>query len=63
MKNAVFGMLRCVAFVRTDISEEPIVSTRVKRIGPPIIFTLLREAMCLRNVGSYMNIPENGILH
>jgi hypothetical protein len=34
MKNAVSGMLRRVALVRTDVSEEPGASIiRVKRIG------------------------------
>jgi hypothetical protein len=34
MKNAKSVMLRCVALVRTDVSEESIASIiRVKRIG------------------------------
>jgi hypothetical protein len=40
------GMLRHVALVRTDMSEEPSASfIRVTRIGSPILVTLMKEAL------------------
>jgi hypothetical protein len=57
------GMLRCVALVRTDVSEELGASTiRVTRIGE-LGTTLATDschsddggAMFLRNIGSYKN--------
>jgi hypothetical protein len=57
------GLLRRVALVRTDVSEEPGASfIRVTKIGElgttqassPIFVTLMKErARFLRNVGSY----------
>jgi hypothetical protein len=66
------GMLRHVAFVRTQVSEEHTASiirvTRIRELG-----TLADSChsddggdMLLRNIGSYkshiVNIPEDGIL-
>jgi hypothetical protein len=57
-------MLLRVALVRTDVSEEHSISfIRLTRIGElaiasvvpssPILVTLMKEALFLRNVGSY----------
>jgi hypothetical protein len=61
------GMLRRVALVRTDISEELGASIiRVTRTGELILATLTMEALSSRNVDSYKshratrrNIPED----
>jgi hypothetical protein len=62
------GMLRRVALVRTDVSEELSASfisvTRIGELGTalavtslvpssPILVILMKEALFLRNVGSY----------
>jgi hypothetical protein len=68
-------MWRCMALVRTDVSEERIAMNRVKRISElvtdniapssPILITLgMGSHTFLRNVSSYnSHIPEDDILH
>jgi hypothetical protein len=53
---AFSGMLRRVAIVRTDVSEELSASIRVTRIGEP--GTALALTRAIRR-----NIPEDPILH
>jgi hypothetical protein len=62
IKNGVFGMLRRVALVRTDVSEESGASfirvTRIGELGTTQTATsnrrtLRRNARFFRNVGSY----------
>jgi hypothetical protein len=61
------GMLRGVAHVRTDVSEERSFSiTRLTRIGE--LITLIMEAIRSSETSfltraTRCNIPENGILH
>jgi hypothetical protein len=51
-------MLRSLALVRTDVSEERIASiTRVARIGE------IRTLAVTSNRSTLWNIPEDGILH
>jgi hypothetical protein len=64
-------MLRCVALVRIDVSEELSASfIRMTRIGEPrtpIIVTLMKEALSpseksVLTRGTRRNIPEDAIL-
>jgi hypothetical protein len=58
------GMLRGVALVRTDVSEEDIASIRVTRVGE--LGTTLKvtsNRSTLRRRAARRNIPEDGILH
>jgi hypothetical protein len=72
------GMLRRVALVRTDVSEELSASIRVTRIGElgttlavtssPILVTLMKEALSSSETSVFTratrrNIPEHTILH
>jgi hypothetical protein len=59
-----FGMLRLVALVRTDISEE----LRSSFISSPILVTLMKEALSSSETSVHTrttkrNIPEDTILH
>jgi hypothetical protein len=62
-------MLRRVALVRTDVSEEISASfIRVARIGSLILVTLMKEALSSSETpvltrGTWHNIPENAIHH
>jgi hypothetical protein len=72
------GMLRCVALVRTDVSEELGASfIRVSRTGevgktlaafsPPILVTLMNEALgssetSVLTIATWRNITEDAIL-
>jgi hypothetical protein len=70
-------MLRCVAFVRTDISEEHFTSiislTRIGKLGITLAATnnqnaLQRNTICTSKMlvltrTTWCNIPEDGILH
>jgi hypothetical protein len=62
------GMLRRVALVRTDVSEEPSSSLiRMTRIGEPIV-TLMNEALgsfetSVLTRATRCNIPGDTILH
>jgi hypothetical protein len=66
-------MLRCVALVRTDVSEEISASIiRVTRLGDvpssPILVTLMKEALSsseksVLTRATWRNIPEDVILH
>jgi hypothetical protein len=66
------GMLRCVALVRTDVSEE----SSVRRLlveasvvpSSPILVTLMKEALSSSETSvltraTQRNIPEDTILH
>jgi hypothetical protein len=59
MKNFVFWMLRQVALVRTDVSDElsaSIISvTRIGELGTKLAVTSDRRTLC--------NMPEDAILH
>jgi hypothetical protein len=68
------GMLRRVALVRTDVSEEPSAAfIRVTRIGGlgttlAVIVTLMKEALSsfetsVLTRATRRNIPEDAILH
>jgi hypothetical protein len=72
-KMASSGMLRCVAIVRTDVSEE---LRSVRRLlvtasavpSSPILVTLMKEALCSSETSvvtraTWRNIPEDAILH
>jgi hypothetical protein len=67
------GMLRRVALVRTDVSEELSASIRVTRIGElgttssPILVSLMKEALIFYETSVLIratrrNIPEDAIL-
>jgi hypothetical protein len=62
-------MLRRVALVRTDVSEERSASfIRVTRIGTPILVTLMMEALSSSGTSvltraTWRNIPEAAVLH
>jgi hypothetical protein len=49
MKNAVFGVLRRVALIRTDVSEEPsapfITVTRIGELGTTLAVTSNRRTL------------------
>jgi hypothetical protein len=51
------GMLRCVALVRTDVSEERIDSTltvtRIGELGTTIAVTCRRRTLKKKDIGSY----------
>jgi hypothetical protein len=76
-RMAFSGMLRCVAVVRTEVSEEPSI-IRVTRIGElvtanviyssPILVTLMIEALSSYETffltrATRRNIPEDNMLH
>jgi hypothetical protein len=79
LRMVSFGMLRRVALVRTDVSEERSASfIRVTRIGeleatlavtrPPILVTLIKEALGSSEMSvltrvTRRNIPEDTIIH
>jgi hypothetical protein len=48
------GVLRCVALVRTDVSE---------LISSPILVTLMIEALCSSEMSVLTRVAEDGILH
>jgi hypothetical protein len=59
------GMLRRVALVITDVSEEP--STSIVP-SSPILVTLMKEVLCSSETpvlprATWRNIPEDTILH
>jgi hypothetical protein len=67
------GMLRCVALVRTDVSEEILRSVRRLLVAAcvvpssPILVTLVKEALSSSETSvltraTRRNIPEDGIL-
>jgi hypothetical protein len=61
-------MLRRVALVRTDVSEERIISIVWVTIGDPIPDTLTMEAIrssetSVLTTATWGNIPEAGIFH
>jgi hypothetical protein len=62
MKNDVFWVLRRVALVRTDVSEEHIASiSRVTRISElEATLAVTRKRRTLRRA-TWRNIPEDGI--
>jgi hypothetical protein len=66
------GMLRRVALVRTDVSEEPGASfirvTKIGELGTPIFVTLMKESPCSSETSVFTratrrNNPEDTILH
>jgi hypothetical protein len=62
MTNGVFGMLRRVVLVRTDVSEKPRVALR-----SPILVTLMKEELRSSETSvpiraTRRNIPEDAIL-
>jgi hypothetical protein len=68
------GMLRHVALVRTDVSEERIASIIIRLLvianvpSSPILFTLMMEAIHSSDTSvltraTLLNIPGDGILH
>jgi hypothetical protein len=68
---AFSGMLRRVAFVRTDVSEELFASiirvTRIVELGTRILFTLIMEELSsfetsVLTRATRRNIPEDAIL-
>jgi hypothetical protein len=64
-------MLRCVALVRTDVSEEPmrrLLVTASVVPSSPIFVTLMKEAISSSETSALTratrhDIPEDGILH
>jgi hypothetical protein len=60
------GMLRCVTFVRTDVSEEPSASfirvTRIGELGTTLATTSNRRTSVLTRA-TRRNTPEDTILH
>jgi hypothetical protein len=61
MKNAVFWMLRRVALVTTDVSEEPSASIIRVRIGELGTLAVTRNRRAMRrntNLTNYTNIPH-----
>jgi hypothetical protein len=64
-RMALCGMLRCVALVRTDVSEEPGASiirmTRIGELGTTLAVTSNRRT--LSSSETSVLIPEDGILH
>jgi hypothetical protein len=66
---ASYGMLRHVALVRTDVSEELSASfmrvTRIGELGTTLAVTSNRRTLCSGEVMCLLgsHIPEDGILH
>jgi hypothetical protein len=60
-------MLRLVALVRTDVSEELCVSfirvTRIGELGTTLAVTSNRRTQSVLTRATRRNIPEDGILH
>jgi hypothetical protein len=78
VKNVVFWMLRSVALLRNDVSEEPSASIirviRIGYLGTTLAVTsnrsMLRKMEAIRSSETFVlkratrsNTPEDGILH